>query len=306
MSINHGSRSIPFIPPSAEEVVRARADLCQSLVDTYLSAPTRPPIPELIQSLQSGGATTDEVEDYINQVEQRLSAKMGKQRIENKNISDDEEIETLESKTPEGLTDAEIRDYREKRDEISNNPSTSQNFDEHQRAEAATNSVAWANLAARIQSIPQPKIQVPSNPSIARGISSSILALAPHLQFLNEPVKDEVLARTWELRHAFCADSKTLDSIIDAVQIRSLLDPLPRSVWKDIAQDRLVDFEKLHACLTRPSYDLQDDPKDFSSNGDYVLIRKDQTSAKKPVHTSSEWSRLFAAWEAGVLTLYPH
>ena len=29
-------------------------------------------------------------------------------------------------------------------------------------------------------------------------------------------------------------------------------------------------------------------------------------SAKKSVHTSSEWSRVFAAWKAGVLILYPH
>ena len=148
--------------------------------------------------------------------------------------------------------------------------------------------------------------QTSSVPALTGGIPPSVLALAPHLQVLSVLDQDKILARTWELCHAFSADLKTLDSIIDTVQTWSLLDPLPRSVWKDIIQDCLVDFEKLHACLTRPGYDLQDDPKDFLSNGEYILIRKDQTNSKKPVQSSSEWSCLFAAWEAGILTLYPH
>ena len=33
---------------------------------------------------------------------------------------------------------------------------------------------------------------------------------------------------------------------------------------------------------------------------------QDQTSAKKSVQSNLEWSRLFSAWEAGVLILYSH
>ena len=112
------------------------------------------------------------------------------------------------------------------------------------------NSVGWANLAARIQSLPQLSEQTSSVPALTGGIPPSVLALAPHLQVLSVPDQDKILACTWELCHAFSTDSKTLDSIIDAVQTRSLLDPLLYSVWKDIIQDRLVDFDKLHACLT--------------------------------------------------------
>ena len=71
-------------------------------------------------------------------------------------------------------------------------------------------------------------------------------------------------------------------------------------------QNHLVNFEKILACLTHPGYDLQNNPKDFSPNRDFVLICKDQLSAQKSVQMSSEWSQLFAAWEADIFTLYSH
>lgn len=318
MSGQHGSRSIGFTNPSAEEVVRERAEACQSLVDIYLSSATRLSISELIDSLRHRGASTDEVEDYVSQFELRRISKAGKAREKD---AADEEFEIMDPPTtPEGLSESQAEEYRQKRDTITRETAIRDEDDERQRREAATNSVAWANLRARIQSLrPSAQgtiplkphtssntFQTPKDTAITGGIPSSVLAFAPHLQVLSIPVEDQVLARTWELRRVFSAESKIVDSIVDAVQTRNLLDPLPRSVWKDIIQDRLVDFEKLHACLTQPGYDLHDDPKDFASSGEYILVRKDQTNARKPVQTSSEWTRLFAAWEAGVLVLYPH
>src|SRR5271169_1589595 len=322
--MSHGSRSIGFSKPSPEEVVRIRADTCQALVDSYLAAPFRSPVSEFIDSLRSSGASTEEVEDYVTQVEQRSITKLGKERDDGNKDVDDESYEIVDPPTPEGLSGADLDEYRHKRDTIAKEKGNLREVDERQRRVAAADSVAWANFANRIQSLPRPAVQapgissVPTGPftvssstastgmAVTGGIPASVLALAPHLQVLSEPVPDQILARTWVLRRAFSAESKTVDSIVDAVQTRSFLDPLPRSIWKDIVQDRLINFEKLHACLTQPGYDLQDDPKDFSSSGDYVLVRKDHTNAKKAVQTSSEWTRLFAAWEAGVLTLYPH
>jgi hypothetical protein len=51
-------------------------------------------------------------------------------------------------------------------------------------------------------------------------------------------------------------------------------------------------------------YDPYDDPKDFG--GGYALVRKDHLSVKRPVHTESDWIRIFGAWESGVIILFPH
>jgi len=37
-----------------------------------------------------------------------------------------------------------------------------------------------------------------------------------------------------------------------------------------------------------------------------VLAKKDQIFSKKTIRSESEWAHMFAAWEAGVLLLYPH
>ena len=51
-------------------------------------------------------------------------------------------------------------------------------------------------------------------------------------------------------------------------------------------------------------YDHQDELKDFP--GGYVIVKKDQASAKRQIQTEAEWIRVFRAWMAGVTLLYPH
>jgi hypothetical protein len=95
----------------------------------------------------------------------------------------------------------------------------------------------------------------------------------------------------------------SIEPIINLMQIQPLDQPLPRSIWKLIVQDQYVNFEKLFAA-TDPGYDHHDEAKDFG-NG-FVLVKKDHTTAKKPLRGEADWSRVFNAWRDGTLLLYPH
>jgi hypothetical protein len=134
-------------------------------------------------------------------------------------------------------------------------------------------------------------------------VPSSVLAVAPHLAKLsNADSLDEHLHKTWELRQAFSSD-KAIEPIIDLMQSQPLQDPIPRSIWRKIARDEYVDFERLYGSTDR-NYSHKDDHKEFA--GGYVLARKDQIFSRKYIRTEADWSRIFSAWEAGVLLLYPH
>ncbi|EDR09773.1 uncharacterized protein LACBIDRAFT_325572 [Laccaria bicolor S238N-H82] len=87
------------------------------------------------------------------------------------------------------------------------------------------------------------------------------------------------------------------------MQLQPLVDPIPRPLWRAIIQDQYVDFEKLHASMDR-GFSHNDDAKDFA--GGFSLVRKDQYSARKVVRNEAEWARVFQAWKAGVVLLYPH
>jgi len=38
----------------------------------------------------------------------------------------------------------------------------------------------------------------------------------------------------------------------------------------------------------------------------YANVKKDHIRTKKSVQTEAEWIRVFGAWEAGVILIYPH
>ena len=46
------------------------------------------------------------------------------------------------------------------------------------------------------------------------------------------------------------------------------------------------------------------DAKDFA--GGFLLVQKDQYSAKKAVRNEAEWVRVFHTWKTGITLLYPH
>lgn len=87
------------------------------------------------------------------------------------------------------------------------------------------------------------------------------------------------------------------------MQQQPLDDPIPRSIWRDIIQDRFVNFEKLFASMDR-GYDHHDEPRSF--HGEFALVRKDQFVLKKPLLTEAQWIRVFSSWSKGVVLVYAH
>ncbi|KAJ6616909.1 hypothetical protein B0H10DRAFT_1948773 [Mycena sp. CBHHK59/15] len=96
-----------------------------------------------------------------------------------------------------------------------------------------------------------------------------------------------------DLETPTCTADKSLDLVIDLMQLQALVDPLPRTIWKSIVQDQYVNLEKINAAF-EVGYDHQDEPKDFA--GEYALVKKEQALAKRAVKTETEWVRVFAAW----------
>ncbi|KIK50743.1 hypothetical protein GYMLUDRAFT_182314, partial [Collybiopsis luxurians FD-317 M1] len=84
---------------------------------------------------------------------------------------------------------------------------------------------------------------------------------------------------------------------------QSFVDPLPRSLLQLIIKDQFVDFEKVHAAVTQPGL-VHDDSKDFRS--EYKLVRKKSEIRRLPLTTEAQWFRVFQAWLAPVLLVYPH
>ncbi|KAJ7208695.1 hypothetical protein C8J57DRAFT_1098946 [Mycena rebaudengoi] len=140
------------------------------------------------------------------------------------------------------------------------------------------------------------------HPSPSTALSPGLLALAPHLADLSGPSLDPHLGKTWQLRQAL-AKEPNIDVLIDSMQQQSLCDPVPRSIWKEIIQDKFILFPKLFAAM-EPGYDHRDEPKEF--HGGFSLIRKDQVLARKPLRSESDWTRVFDAWAAATGLLFVH
>jgi hypothetical protein len=200
---------------------------------------------------------------------------------------------------------------------MSRPPVRSRERDEETRRTAAE-SAAWAILQAKISQLkptsrgtPSPGISAEDlaelfnigRPSSSLTLPSSVLALAPHLGELSGAASiNPHIEATWKLRRAL-ASEKTLETLVDLMQVQPLPDPIPRSIWKAIAQDQYVDFEKLYASMDR-GYDHNAEPREFA--GGFTLVKKDSSSARKPLKNESDWSRVFNAWSAGVRLVYRH
>jgi hypothetical protein len=189
----------------------------------------------------------------------------------------------------------------------------------HHRAEEtrkkALDDAAWALLTSIIASIQQPAgrdapmspddlaaILSITKPSTSTELPQAVLNAAPHLAKLLEASGDSHIDKTWELRSLYGSESVT-KAMVNLMQKRHIDEPIPRSIWHEIVLDSYVDFEKLYASM-HPGYNHQDEPKDFAR--EFTLIRKDHSTAKKPLVHKAEWIRVFGAWEVGVLEVYPH
>lgn len=141
-------------------------------------------------------------------------------------------------------------------------------------------------------------------PSTSGLIPSSILAAAPHLGKLVAQVKsDPHLDETQRLWNAFNKMEQAQDVLVNNLQVFTLAEPLPWSIWKKIVQDDFVDFEKLYASMEK-GYDHKNEPKMLVEG--FAIVKKDQAMERCPVHTEAEWIHVFSAWEAGVGLLFPH
>jgi hypothetical protein len=300
-------------PASDVEETRLRVETFKSLVDDVVAG--RLPSREFIQKLRDLGASPEEGKDYIAFLEQRLQQQQ--REPEPRDTENTGETGTVQRETtPEGLTEAEISDYRARRSAAE---AAAHAQDEETRKKAAE-SAAWAILHAKISQL-KPASRNPSSsglsaedlaqlldigqPSDSSSLTlpSKVLELAPYLGDLSGAgSSDPHVDKTWKLRRAL-ASEKTLDTLVDLMQVQSIPDPIPRSIWKTIAQDQYVDFEKLFASMDR-GYDHRDEPREFA--GGFALIKKDNASARKPLRSESDWCRVFNAWRAGVCLVYRH
>ena len=286
--------------------IRQWAEACQKIVDEALE--NRTEAVEFLEKLRNVGATPDEAEDYGHQYTDR----MGENRPSTSTQESDPDA-YIRDATPDGLDDVQRAAFREARDkELAEATAWAS-----RSREKAVNVAAWKVLEAKLQKA-QSDNKTPSRvennfqsrlaellgesePSEPSGFPLSVLDAAPHLRDLvNHAFEDPHLGQTWRLKHAY---GKAVDSVIDGMHGQEIEQPLPRSIWKYIIEDRYVDFEKLFAAMD-PGYDPNDVPKDFRAG--YALIKKEHASAKHPVRTESEWIRIYAAWKDGVTFLYPH
>ena len=116
--------------------------------------------------------------------------------------------------------------------------------------------------------------------SAPQSLPATVLALAPHLaELLTSTISDPHIEETWKLQQAIGTD-KTIDSLVNLMQVQPLVDPIPCSIWCLVIQDHFVDFKKLFALMDK-GYDHNDEPRDFG--GGYALVKKEQASGKCPL-----------------------
>lgn len=288
------------------DLIRRRAETCQKIVDEALENGIE--IDEFLNKLRSAGATPSEAADFGQQYTDRLE----ENRAGTSTQASDPQLRVREA-TPEGLNEIQQSAFRETRERELVEAAAGAN----RAREEAVVTAAWKVLEAKLKKV-RNNSKTPSRlgsdlqvrlaellgddeSSEPLGFPASVLDAAPHLKDLPSPSFDDPhLGQTWRLKRAY---EKAIDNVIDGMRGQEIAQPLPRSIWKTIIEDRYVDFEKLFAGMD-PNYDPNDESKDFG--GGFALIKKDHASAKHPIHNESEWNRVFVAWKDGVTILYPH
>lgn len=292
------------MPEDAAEDVRQRAEACQQVVEDYMDGKIQGF--DLIRKLKQAGATTEEAREFLNQASARNLEREQAAAEAQKSTS----APSSRNSTPEGLAGDDLTTYRDRRSAA--RTKAAQELDAERIA--AVDAVAWRLLEAKASQLTDA-----SKPSgrgvdgrnladllglttVPGGLPSGVLSAAPFLAHLSSSLADPHLEATRKLRTAFGAE-KAVDAIVDLVQLQPLTDPIPRSIWRKIIQDQYVDFEKLFASMDA-HYNHDDEPKELP--GGYALVKKDQLSARRVVHSEADWIRIFSAWESGVIMVYPH
>lgn len=297
----------------ATEAIRVQAERLQKIAEDCVEGTIT--LNEALILFESGGASSSVAGDYVTQITNRQAEK----RASDKSPAGTPAIipQHHRESTPAGLSPDQIYDFREERERLEDlyNEELERR---HRNTTEIAEATAWAVLRNKVSLLqsgqpPGADVSADSAQQIATllgltsavstsAIPTAVLDAAPHLSLLASSTGNTHLDTTWKLRQAFSGD-KTIDPLVDLMQRQRLDEPIPRSIWKEIIQDRFVNFHKLYAAM-EPGYDHQDELKDF--HGGYALVRKDHAVAKKPVLTEAEWSRVFGTWEVGVGLLFPH
>ncbi|KIJ89602.1 hypothetical protein K443DRAFT_15952 [Laccaria amethystina LaAM-08-1] len=256
------------------EATRQHAQAFEAIVSNVVEGQL--PLSEFAERLQDAGASPAEGEDYLQQLTQRLEQQKKARKADEQPDTQSGEQAIRES-TPEGLDETQAVEFRTRREALLEEQSTPRPDD-------------LAKLLGVERSAPQ-------------SLPATVLALAPHLAELStSAISDPHIEETWKLRQAIGTD-KTIDSLVNLMQVQPLADPIPRSIWRSVIQDHFVNFEKLFASMDK-GYDHNDEPRDFG--GGYAIIKKEQASAKRPLRSESEWLRVFGAWSSAVVLVYRH
>jgi hypothetical protein len=134
------------------------------------------------------------------------------------------------------------------------------------------------------------------------GLSPALRAGAPHLERLLEVDEGPYLKETYRLRRLF-EPERDRDEVVELLQRHKVEEPLPKAIWRDIVQDKMVPFDKINGAFDR-GYDFTEAPKDVG--GGYSLIKTETIPGRKAVRTEAEWLRCYDAWSEAVLLVYPH
>ncbi|PBK59922.1 hypothetical protein ARMSODRAFT_838177, partial [Armillaria solidipes] len=294
--------------------VAALAKKCEDLIKGCVEGTVH--VEDFANKLRELGITPEVADDYIRQLQQRLR-QSGPRRPRDGWVDDDDENDNEEREnTPEGLTAEETLEFRKAREE---RLAAAAKEREDARAKAVEDA-AWANLQAKLRMLKadgaaaKPSLDPASLLANLLGldatlaskpasISSTILSQAPHIAALvSSGISDPHIAETFRLRQLFAAE-KSFDSLIAFLQSLPLKEPIARPFWRLIIQDHYVDFAKLFASMDR-GYDHNEDAKELFAG--FAIIKKDASSAKRPVVSEADWYRVFDAWAKGVVSLYPH
>ena len=282
------------------EVVRLRAEACEAIANKYGEG--YEPFDDIVEELRDTGATNDEVDAYVDQAVEQLNH--ARARAQSETLGSNNNF--IPEPTPPLLSPAEIAQFRKSRDRARHQ----QGALAAQRVADATEKAALRLLQAKVRAVQRDDGEdlddlgplLGTQKSHDDGIPESVLSAVPQLASLSGAVGDDHLKETFRLRRIF-ASEKAIDPTINLMQQQQLDIPIPRGLWKDIIQDRFVNFEKLFASMD-VGYDHSEDPKDFHAG--FVLIKKDQLVAKKALKSDGDWMRVFGAWETAVGLIYTH
>ncbi len=283
------------------EANRELTERCNALVQDFIHAKLMPI--QFINKLHETGISPDQAKVFIQDAADAIQ----RSRQEPEGAARYEEPDVNRERTPDGLSEQGVAEFRKKRSDSA-----------RKAQESAVKEIEWAQLKSKFldldvfsRSKSDPRsdlltklIENVQVGSASSAIPASVLDELPHLKALNAEVDlDEHLHETWRIRKVFANDPKAVEATIDLLQVQKLRDPLPRALWKVVVLDQYLDFQRLHASFDK-QYDRNEAAHDFFPG--FSIVKKDGMPTRKAFTSEGEWIRLFSAYKAAVVLIFPH